>query len=52
MPDLGKYAPEVLGSYGLAIVLLCGVILLTWWRGRAVRRALRAVEAQQRRHDG
>jgi heme exporter protein D len=47
MPDLGKYAAEVLGSYGITLVLLAAIIGLTWWRGVQVRRALAAVEARQ-----
>lgn len=52
MPDLGKYAVAVLGSYGAA-ALLTGVLLAaTLWRGRAVKRALAEVEARMEKSDG
>lgn len=46
MPDLGKYAGAVLGSYAASIALI--VILVGWslWRGARVRRALAEVEAR------
>ena len=46
MPDLGKYAGVVLGAYGVAIVLIGGLVVLTLWRGARVRAALRAAEAR------
>ena len=33
MPDLGKYAVEVLSAYGVTLVLLAGLVVLTLWRG-------------------
>ncbi|MBL4540715.1 MAG: heme exporter protein CcmD [Rhodobacteraceae bacterium] len=51
MPDLGKYATEVLAAWGASLVLLAGITLLSVWRARAVRRALAAAEAR-RRADG
>ena len=45
IPDLGKYAVEVLGAYGmsfLALVLVCFVYIR---RSRSVKRALIAAEA-------
>lgn len=39
MPELGKYAVAVLLSYGITLVLLTLVLAVTFWRGRAVRRA-------------
>lgn len=48
MPELGKYAVPVLGSYAATIVLLVAVVALTLWRGAQVRRALAAVEARAR----
>ena len=47
MPDLGKYATEVLSAYGATIVLLASLVWLTWRQSRAVRRALDAAEARQ-----
>lgn len=46
MPELGKYAVPVLASYGVTLVLLAGLVLATWRRGRKVRGALREVEAR------
>ena len=46
MPDLGKYAFPVLGSYAVSIVLVAAVILLSLWRGARVRRALAEAEAR------
>lgn len=49
MPDLGKYADAVLGSYAATILLFAALIALTLWRGERVRAALREVEARQER---
>ena len=40
MPDLGKYAIEVLSAYAASLTLLAALIYLTLRRGRAARRAL------------
>ncbi|MEE9426611.1 MAG: heme exporter protein CcmD [Paracoccaceae bacterium] len=50
MPDLGKYGTEVLSAYGATIVLLLGLVWLTWARSRRVKAALEAAEA--RKSDG
>lgn len=47
MPDLGKYAAAVGWSYAVGLALLVAIVALTLWRGAAVKRALRAVEARQ-----
>lgn len=52
MPDLGKYAGAVLGSYAATAVLLAGLVALTLWRAARVRRALAEVEARQGKADG
>jgi len=44
MPDLGKYATEVLMAYGISFVLLDVMVLLIWRRSRAAKRALEAAE--------
>lgn len=44
MPDLGKYAGAVLGSYAASILLLAVLVGWTLWRGARVARALREVE--------
>ncbi len=40
MPDLGKYAFTVLASFGVTLVLLAGLVVVTLWRGARVKRAL------------
>lgn len=46
MPDLGKYAMPVLGSYAATIVLVAVLIALSLWRSARVRRALAEAEAR------
>ena len=50
MPDLGKYGSEVLWAYGLTVLLLLGISVLTYVRSRKMRRALEA--AEKRRANG
>ena len=47
MPDLGKYALEVNGSYVLSLMVLWVITGLYVKRSRAVRRALAELEAAQ-----
>ena len=47
MPELGKYAGSVIGSYAASLLLIAAVILLTVWQAQRVRAALREVEARQ-----
>lgn len=47
MPELGKYAAAVIGSYAVSLALIAALIVLTVWHGRRVRAALRKVEARQ-----
>lgn len=49
MPELGKYAGAVLGSYAATFVLVAVLVALTLWRGARVRAALREVEARAAR---
>jgi heme exporter protein D len=52
MPDLGKYAVEVLGSYAATMVLIAGLVALSFWQRARVKRALAEVEARQEKaHD-
>lgn len=44
MPDLGKYAFEVLAAYGGSLVLLAAIVGLSWRRAVVVRRALDEIE--------
>jgi heme exporter protein D len=46
MPDLGKYAGAVLGSYMASITLIIVVVGWSLWRSARVRRALAEVEAR------
>ena len=50
MPDLGKYAVEVLLAYGVTIALLAGIVAVSVVRARAMRRALD--DAERRARDG
>lgn len=53
MPELGKYAFAVLASYGASLVLLAGVVALSVWQGKRVKRQLAEVEARAgERSDG
>ncbi|MGI3187070.1 heme exporter protein CcmD [Nioella aestuarii] len=47
MPDLGRYATEVLSAYAAAITLLVILIAASVWKARKVLRQLR--EAENRR---
>jgi heme exporter protein D len=44
VPDLGDYRIEVLSAYGVSILLLAGIVWLSWRRYVKVRAALEAVE--------
>lgn len=44
MPDLGRYAMEVLLAYLASLGLIGGLALWYWVRGRAVRQQLNEVE--------
>ena len=47
MPDLGKYAGTVLSSYGVSLVLLIGLVLVSVRAGRKARKELEAAEARR-----
>lgn len=51
MPELGKYAVAVLGSYAASILLVAGLVALSVWQGRRVKRQLAEVEARQGKSD-
>lgn len=44
MPDLGKYATEVLAAYGVSIFLLVAIVWRSMHRAARVRAQLDAVE--------
>ena len=53
MPELGKYAGAVLGSYALGLGLIVMLVALSLWRSRRVAAELRAAEARAKgRADG
>ena len=52
MPDLGKYAVAVLGSYAATIALLAGLVALTLWQRARARKLLDEVEARVGKSDG
>jgi len=49
MPDLGRYATEVLSAYGLSIALLLLLVLFSIWKARRVRAQLDEVESRRER---
>ena len=52
MPELGKYAFAVLGSYAATAVLIAALVGLTLWQSARMKRALADVEARQGKSDG
>jgi heme exporter protein D len=46
MPELGKYAGVVLGSYGATILLIAGLVLVSLWQSRRVKARLTELEAR------
>ncbi|QCO55052.1 heme exporter protein CcmD [Pseudorhodobacter turbinis] len=46
IPDLGKYADAVLGSYAASFGLIVALVVWSLWRGARVRRTLAEVEAR------
>ena len=47
MPDLGKYATEVISAYGVSLLLLAGLVLLSLRKGRRARADLARIEAKK-----
>lgn len=47
MPDLGRYAVEVMSAYAGSILLLVAIVAVSVWRARKVRRDLESVEARR-----
>lgn len=48
MPELGKYAAEVLSSYAISILILAGLCWLSIGRARRVRAELEIIEKRMR----
>lgn len=47
MPDLGKYATEVLSAYAVSLVLIVVLVLISWRQAQVVRARLREVERRR-----
>ncbi|WP_318527958.1 heme exporter protein CcmD [Lentibacter sp. XHP0401] len=47
MPDLGKYAAEVLSAYGVSIALLLGIVWASLARSKRVKAELDAIEKRR-----
>ncbi|MEM1129031.1 MAG: heme exporter protein CcmD [Pseudomonadota bacterium] len=52
IPDLGKYAVEVLSAYAVSLVLIAALVLRSVQRGHRIQRQLREVEQRQQQRDG
>ncbi len=48
MPDLGPYAAEVLTAYGVSLVLILGIVVLSLARAARMRRRLDEAEGRRR----
>ena len=48
MPELGKYAGTVLSAYGITILLIAGLVIVSASRNAAARRKLDALEKRRR----
>jgi heme exporter protein D len=47
IPELGKYAGAVIGSYAASVALIVALVALSLWRGAKIKQALRDVETRQ-----
>lgn len=52
MPDLGKYAAEVMSAYLVSVVLIIGLVVFSLRRSSRIRAALRDVESRRTKTDG
>jgi heme exporter protein D len=52
MPELGKYAAEVISAYVVSLALLGGIVWASLRQGARTRAELRDVEARRDRADG
>ena len=52
MPELGKYAGAVMGSYAASIGLIVALVVWSLWRAARMRRALAEVEARAAKVSG
>lgn len=44
MPDLGKYAADVLAAYAVSVLILAAIVALSLWQGARARRKLDEAE--------
>lgn len=47
IPDLGKYAAEVGAAYAVSIILLAGIVGISWRQSIRQKRALDTAEARK-----
>ena len=52
MPELGKYAGEILWSWAITLGLLGVLIVLTWVQARAAKRKHDEIEGRRRAGEG
>lgn len=50
MPDLGKYALEVMSAYAASLTLLALIVLVSLRKGKAARADLARAEAEAGKH--
>lgn len=48
MPDLGKYATEVLSAYGVSLFLIIGFVWISIHQSRRVRAQLKQIEGDRK----
>ncbi|WP_343035226.1 heme exporter protein CcmD [Parasulfitobacter algicola] len=51
MPDLGKYAADVLLAYAVSIILILGFVVFCWLQSRMAVKRLKDME-DRREHRG
>ncbi len=51
MPDLGKYADAVLSAYGVSLVLILGLVLVSVMRSNSIKKQLQEIEMKAKRDD-
>ena len=52
MPELGKYAGAILGSWGITLALLALMVVVTWAQARAAKRKHDEIEARGKAGEG
>jgi len=51
IPDLGRYATEVMLAYGVSLALIAAIVLVSVARARKVARDLDAAEGRRGPHE-